>query len=77
VHVNARLAALAARALRPWHEGVARVIDMSLLDEWQMREEWYPKRLLAEFPRELTTVRAFIDERIAEWRRAAAPTRRG
>jgi NADH dehydrogenase len=77
VRLNAGVARLAARAIRPLHEGVARVIDMSLLDEWQMPEEWYPKRLLAEFPRQLTTVQAFVDERIAEWRRATAATRRG
>jgi hypothetical protein len=52
------------------HEGVARIIDLSLLDERQMREEWYPNKLLAEFPRQLTGVEKFIDERVAEWRRS-------
>ncbi|HET9977090.1 MAG TPA: SDR family oxidoreductase [Burkholderiaceae bacterium] len=69
-HLPAGVARAIATAVRPLHEGVARIIDLSLLDERQMREEWYPNKLLDEFPRVLTGVEAFIGERVAEWRRS-------
>jgi uncharacterized protein YbjT (DUF2867 family) len=69
-HLPAGVARAIATVARPVHEGVARIIDLSLLDERQMREEWYPNKLLAEFPRQLTGVEKFIDERVAEWRRS-------
>jgi len=68
-HLPAGVARAIATVARPLHEGVARLIDVSLLDERQMPEEWYPNKLLAEFPRRLTDVETFVDERIAEWRR--------
>lgn len=64
----------AARALsalvRPLHEGVARVLDFSTLPDRALPETFQPDKLLAEFPRTLTTVDEFIDERVAEWRRS-------
>jgi len=72
VHVPAGLARAIAGAIRPLHEGVARVIDVSLTSEREVREEWYPNKLLDEFPRLLTGVEAFIDERVAEWKRERA-----
>ncbi len=69
-HVSARAAAVLATLARPLHEGVARVLDLATLPESAMPESWDPARSLAEFPRALTSVDHFIDERIAEWRRA-------
>jgi NADH dehydrogenase len=69
-HVSVGAAKVLASVIRPLHEGIARVIDFSTVPDRQMRETWQPDKLLAEFPRELTTVEAFIDERVAEWRRA-------
>jgi hypothetical protein len=42
---------------------------MSTVPDDEMPETWQPGKLLAEFPRRLTTVDAFIDERVTEWRR--------
>lgn len=69
-HVSVGAAKVLASVIRPLHEGIARVIDFSTVPDRQMRETWQPDKLLAEFPRELTTVETFIDERVAEWRRA-------
>ncbi|MDH4287503.1 MAG: SDR family oxidoreductase [Aquincola sp.] len=75
-HLPQPVARAAAAAIRPLHEGVARVLDISMLDERQMRETWQPSKLLAEFPLRLTSVDAFIDERVAEWRRRRGTARR-
>jgi uncharacterized protein YbjT (DUF2867 family) len=69
-HMPVGAARLLATLIRPLHEGVARVLDVSIVPDHQMRETWQPQKLLAEFPRELTTVDKFIDERVAEWRHA-------
>ena len=69
-HVSVGAAKVLANVIRPLHEGIARVLDLSTLPETDMRESWRTQRLLAEFPRTLTTVDAFIDERVAEWRRS-------
>jgi uncharacterized protein YbjT (DUF2867 family) len=71
-HLPAGVARAVATVARPLHEGVARLIDASLADERVMPEEWYPRKLLEEFPRRLTGVEEFIDERVAEWRRSRA-----
>lgn len=63
-----------ASVIRPLHEGWARALDLATLTESQMCETWQPDALLAEFPRTLTTVDAFIDERVAEWRRTRRHT---
>jgi uncharacterized protein YbjT (DUF2867 family) len=76
VHLPLGVARLMARVIRPLHEGIARVLDLACVPERQLRESWQAQTLLAEFPRALTTVDAFIDERVAEWRRAhRAPAR--
>ena len=69
-HVSARAAQVLARLVRPFHEGIARVLDLATAPDAEMPETWQPARSLAEFPRQLTSVDRFIDERIAEWRRA-------
>jgi uncharacterized protein YbjT (DUF2867 family) len=69
VHVPVGAAKLLASLVRPLHEGIARVIDMSTVPDDQMPETWQAGKLLAEFPRRLVSVDAFIDERVAEWRR--------
>ena len=69
VHVPVGAATVLATVIRPLHEGIARVLDMSTVPDHEMRETWQPGKLLAEFPRELMSVDAFIDERVAEWKR--------
>jgi hypothetical protein len=56
--------------IRPLHEGVARVLDLSCVPDHLFRETWSPQALLAEFPHRLTSVQDFIRERVAEWRHA-------
>lgn len=68
-HVSAGAARVLAILVRPLHEGVARVLDLSTVPDSQMPESWRPAKSLAEFPRSLTSVDRFIDERVAEWRR--------
>lgn len=69
-HLPIAVARGLAAAVRPLHEGWARALDLAALTESQMHETWQAQDLLAEFPRQLMTVDAFIDERVAEWRRA-------
>lgn len=68
-HVSVGAARVLASVVRPFHEGVARVLDLACVPDTLTDETWQPHRLLAEFPRQLTTVDAFIDERVREWRR--------
>jgi uncharacterized protein YbjT (DUF2867 family) len=68
-HVSVRAARVLASALRPFHEGVARVLDLSCVPDHEMRETWDSRKLMAEFPHPQTSVDAFIDQRVAEWRR--------
>jgi uncharacterized protein YbjT (DUF2867 family) len=69
VHLPLGAAKVLASLARPVHEGIARLLDMSTVPDDEMPETWQPGKLLAEFPRRLTTVDAFIDERVTEWRR--------
>jgi uncharacterized protein YbjT (DUF2867 family) len=69
-HLPVGVASVLAEVIRPLHEGIARVLDLSTVPDHLVRETWQPQKLLAEFPRDLTTVDAYIDERVAEWRRA-------
>ena len=69
-HVPVGVAKALATLIRPLHEGIARVLDLSTVPDREMPESWDPGQLLTEFPRGLTSVDTFIDERIAEWRRA-------
>lgn len=68
-HLPLGAAKVLASLARPVHEGIARLLDMSTVPDDEMPETWQPGKLLAEFPRRLTTVDAFIDERVTEWRR--------
>lgn len=69
-HLPMALARVLAGAVRPLHEGWARALDLAVLAETQLQQTWHADALLAEFPRTLTTVDQFIDERVTEWRRA-------
>ena len=69
-HLPLGAARVIANVIRPLHEGIARVLDLACVPDRQFRETWQPQALLAEFPRSLTAVEDFIDERVAEWRRA-------
>lgn len=71
-HVPAGVAKALAGLIRPLHEGVARVLELAAVPDREMRETWDSRKLLAEFPRQLTSVDSFIDERVAEWRRGQA-----
>jgi uncharacterized protein YbjT (DUF2867 family) len=62
-HVSAGAAKVLAHLVRPLHARNALV---------QWLEAWQPQRSLEEFPRKLTSVDAFIDERVREWRRRRA-----
>ncbi len=68
-HVSAGAARVLAKLVKPLHEGVARVLEVAAVPDAEMPETWDPGKLLREFPRALTSVDAFIDRRIAEWRR--------
>lgn len=69
-HVPLGVARVLAAAARPFHEGVARVLDIALVPDDEWPEAFDTRALLAEFPRPLTTVDQFIDERVREWRRS-------
>lgn len=68
-HVSVAAAKVLAAMVRPFHEGIARVLDLSCVPDASMDETWQSQKLLAEFPRTLTTVDDFIDDRVREWRR--------
>ncbi len=70
IHLPLAVAHVAARALRPFHEGVARVLDAASVPDEDWDETFDPRALLAEFPREMMTVERFVDERVREWRRS-------
>jgi NADH dehydrogenase len=74
-HLPVGVARVMARVIRPLHEGIARVLDLSTVPDHLLPETWQPQKLLAEFARDLTSVDAFIDERVAEWRRAQRHSR--
>jgi uncharacterized protein YbjT (DUF2867 family) len=74
-HLPVGVARVMARVIRPLHEGIARVLDLSTVPDHLLHETWQPQKLLAEFARDLTSVDAFIDERVAEWRRAQRHSR--
>lgn len=69
-HLPPPLARAIATAVRPFHEGIARVLDMGVVPDEQWPETFDPRAMLAEFPRSLTTVDKFVDERVREWRRS-------
>jgi uncharacterized protein YbjT (DUF2867 family) len=69
-HLPAGAARAAAALLRPFHEGVARVLQIAAVPDDEWPEQFDARPLLAEFPRDLMTVDRFVDERVREWRRA-------
>lgn len=69
VHLPLGVARAVATVMRPLHEGIARVLALSCVPDHLLPETWQPQQLLAEFPRTLTSVDSFIDERVAAWRR--------
>jgi uncharacterized protein YbjT (DUF2867 family) len=75
-HLPSGLASAAAQAVRPFHEGVARVLDIAAVPEDDWPESFDPRALLAEFPREMMTVERFVDERVRDWRRSRVGRRR-
>ena len=74
-HLPLPVARVLATLIRPFHEGIARVLDIALVPDADWPEEFDPRALLAEFPLELLTVDRFVDERVREWRRARAGRR--
>jgi uncharacterized protein YbjT (DUF2867 family) len=76
LHLPLGAARAAAAALRPLHEGIARVLDIALVPDADWPETYDARAQQVEFPSTLTTVDRFIDERVREWRRAGAGKRR-
>jgi hypothetical protein len=56
--------------VRPLHEGIARALDIAAAPDDEWPESFEPAPLLAEFPRAMTTLEKFIDDRVREWRRS-------
>jgi uncharacterized protein YbjT (DUF2867 family) len=75
-HPPVSVARVAAQLVRPFHEGVARVLDVAAVPDEQWPESFDPGELQAEFPRALTTVERFVEERVREWRRSRVGKRR-
>jgi uncharacterized protein YbjT (DUF2867 family) len=69
-HLPAAVARMAARGLRPFHEGAARVLEAAAVPDGDWDETFDPRALLAEFPREMMTVERFVEERVRDWRRS-------
>jgi NADH dehydrogenase len=67
-HVSVGAAKVLATLVRPLHEGIARVLDVATVPDSEWPETWQSRRSLEEFPRKLTSVDGFIDERVREWR---------
>jgi uncharacterized protein YbjT (DUF2867 family) len=76
VHLPLGVARAAVLAVRPFHEGIARVLDLALMPDEAWPEVYDPRAQWAEFPARLTTVDQFVDERVREWRRAGMGRRR-
>jgi len=58
----------ASAALKPFQPGVSRILFVGSLPDDAYDERFDPTPLLAEFPMELTTLGAFVGERVAERR---------
>jgi uncharacterized protein YbjT (DUF2867 family) len=72
VHLPLALARVGAQVLRPFHEGVARVLDVAAVPDDDWPETFDADALLAEFPRGMMTFERFVDERVRDWRRSRA-----
>ncbi len=69
-HAPLGIARIGAQIARPFHEGVGRVLEVAAVPDDDWRETFDPTPLLAEFPRRMTTVEQFVEERIRDWRRS-------
>jgi NADH dehydrogenase len=69
-HAPPGLARFGAQLVRPLHEGIARVLEVAAVPDADWPETFDPGPLLAEFPRKMTTVEQFVEERIRDWRRS-------
>jgi uncharacterized protein YbjT (DUF2867 family) len=69
-HAPVGLARMGAQLARPLHEGIARVLEIAAVPDADWPETFDPAPLLAEFPRAMTTVEKFVDERVRDWRRS-------
>lgn len=76
VHLPLTAARIVAAAVRPWHEGLARALDLAALDEREMPETWDDNVLLREFPVKLTAIDPFVDEQVRAWRRSRVGRKR-
>ena len=69
-HAPPGIARIGAQIVRPFHEGIARVLEIAAVPDEDWPETFDAAPLLAEFPRKLTTVEQFVEERIRDWRRS-------
>ncbi len=69
-HLPLGLARVGASVVRPLHEGIARVLEIAAVPDDDWPETFDPAPLQAEFPRPMTTVERFVDERVRDWRRS-------
>jgi uncharacterized protein YbjT (DUF2867 family) len=75
-HAPASVARVAAQLVRPFHEGIARMLDAAAVPDDEWPETFDPSALLEEFPRAMTTVERFVEERVRDWRRSRVGKRR-
>jgi uncharacterized protein YbjT (DUF2867 family) len=69
-HAPPGIARIGARVLRPLHEGIARVLEIAAVPDEDWPETFDAAPLLAEFPRKMTTLEQFVEERVRDWRRS-------
>lgn len=75
-HLPAGLARGLSRLIRPWHPGVARILQLSTLSEQDLPEHFKPDvDCEALFGLRLTTVEDFVRDRVQEARHAPPGTR--
>lgn len=75
-HLPLAVVRVVAPALRPFHEGLARVLDVAAVPDDDWDETFDPRAMLSEFPREMLTVERFVDERVRDWRRSRVGRKR-
>ena len=76
VHLSPAIARTAATVVRPFHEGIARVLDIAAVPDDDWPETFDPGPLQAEFPHPMLTVERFVEERVRDWRRSRVGKRR-
>ncbi len=67
-HVPAYLAKAIGWVARPLHPGIGRIMQLSSMSDECCPEIFDPSNLLRDYPVELTSLEAFVRERVAEWR---------